>query len=172
MVDAHDVEPLVERLSDPIFHSFLPLRGEQACHVAHAVHDLYVVVGVRDHPFFEREGRDLLCEVPVPFVTAALGGEVDVPTLEAKVTLRVPEGTQSGKTLRLRGKGLPPLQPHVDASQLERLRGDVFVRIFVEVPTRLTSRQRDLLEEFAEETGTETSPASRSFVEKLRDLFD
>jgi len=86
--------------------------------------------------------------------------------------MRIPEGTQSGKILRLRGKGLPPLQPRMEASQLERLRGDIYVRIFVEVPAHLTKRQRELLEEFAEESGTRTSPVSRGFLDKLRDFFD
>ena len=103
---------------------------------------------------------------------ASLGDEIEVPTLEGKVKMRVPEGTQSGKLLRLRGKGLPPLEPRADASQLEKLRGDLFVRIFVEVPTRLSQRQRELLEEFGRESGTEVSPAARGFLDKLRDLFD
>jgi len=134
--------------------------------------DLYVVLSVEPHPFFKgRDGRDLHCEVPVPFVTATLGGEIEVPSLEGLVTVRVPEGTQSGKVLRLRSKGLPPLQPRMEAAQLERMRGDIYVQIFVEVPTRLTDRQRELLEEFAEETGTEISPVTRGFLDKLRDLF-
>lgn len=133
--------------------------------------DLYVVVSVRPHPLFERDGRDLHCEVPVPFVVAALGGEIEAPSLEGRVTVRVPEGTQSGKTLRLRGKGLPPLQPRLEPEQRERMRGDIFVRIFVEVPTRLTERQRELLEEFADETGAEVSPHTKGFMDKLRDLF-
>lgn len=135
--------------------------------------DLYVVISIRPHPLFrERDGRDLYCQVPVPFVVATLGGEVEAPTLEGAVTVRVPEGTQSGKTIRLRGKGLPPLQPRADAGQLERMRGDVYVEFFVEVPTQLTDRQRELLEEFAEETGTEISPVTRSFLDKLKDLFE
>jgi molecular chaperone DnaJ len=118
---------------------------------------------VRPHPFFERDGPDLHCQVPVTFVQAALGTEVEVPTLEGKVALRVPEGTQSGRVLRLAGKGLPALG--------QRGRGDLLARIFVEVPTKLTARQRELLEQFAEESGTEVSPVTRSFVEKLRDFF-
>ena len=84
----------------------------------------------------------------------------------------MPEGTQSGQILRLRGKGLPPLQPRADAGQLERMRGDIYVQIFVEVPTHLTARQRDLLEEFGAESGTEISPVTKGFMEKLRDLFE
>ncbi|MEE8581633.1 MAG: molecular chaperone DnaJ [Myxococcota bacterium] len=134
--------------------------------------DLYVVISVLAHPLFERDGTDLHCEVPLSFVQAALGSEIEVPTLEGRVKMQIPEGTQSGKLLRLRGKGLPPLRPRSDPAQLARLRGDLYVRIFVEVPTKLNDRQRQLLGEFAAESGTELSPASKSFMEKLRDLFD
>ncbi len=97
-------------------------------------------------------------------VQAALGAEVDVPTLEGRVKLAVPEGTQSGKVMRLRGKGLPSLRGGE--------RGDQFVRIFVEVPTKLSDEQRKLLERFAELSGEEVSPVTKGFLEKLRDLFD
>ncbi|MDX1648727.1 MAG: molecular chaperone DnaJ [Myxococcota bacterium] len=126
--------------------------------------DLYVVIHVREHPLFEREGPDLHCGVPIPFVKAVLGGEIEVPTLEGKVSLRIPEGTQSGRVFRLRGKGLPAIG--------SSMRGDQLVRIFVEVPTKLTDRQRELLEQFAEESGEEVSPVTKSFLEKLKDLFD
>jgi molecular chaperone DnaJ len=134
--------------------------------------DLYVVIGIREHPLFEREGSHLICEVPVPFVRAALGGEIDVPTLEGKIKMQIPEGTQSGKVLRLRGKGLPPLQPGADPARLERARGELYVRIFVEVPTKLSARQRELLEDFARATDTDVSPASKGFMDKLRDFFE
>ncbi len=134
--------------------------------------DLYVVMGLLQHPLFEREGTDLQIEVQIPFVQAALGAEVEVPTLDGKVKLQIPEGTQSGRVLRLRGKGLPPLQPRMDSAQLARMRGDLYVRVFVEVPTKLNTQQRELLEEFASITGTEVSPASKGFVDKLRDFFD
>ncbi len=126
--------------------------------------DLYVVLSVRPHPLFRRDGPDLHCEVPVPFVQAALGAEVEVPTVDGKVKVRIPEGTQSGKTIRLRGKGVPSLH--------SSSRGDQLCRIFVEVPTQLTERQRQLLEQFAEETDTEVSPVTKGFLDKLRDLFD
>jgi molecular chaperone DnaJ len=126
--------------------------------------DLYVVIAVKPHDLFERDGADLHCRVPIAFTQAALGAEIEVPTLDGKVKLRVPEGTQSGKMMRLRGKGLPTVR--------SAARGDQLVHIFVEVPTRLSSSQRELLEKFAEEMGSETSPVTRSFVEKLRDLFD
>jgi molecular chaperone DnaJ len=125
--------------------------------------DLYVDVAVRPHPLFARDGTDLHIQVPVSFVQAALGAEIEVPTLDGKVPLRIPEGTQSGKTFRLAGKGLPALGG--------RSRGEQVVQIFVEVPTKLTDRQRELLEQFASESGTEVSPFTKSFVEKLRDLF-
>jgi molecular chaperone DnaJ len=151
----------------------LRLVGEGEAGVAGgAAGDLYIVMLLRDHPLFERDGRDLHCEVPVPFVVAALGGEIEVPSLEGKVSMRLPESTQSGRVLRLRGKGLPPLQPRADAAQLERQRGDIYVKIFVEVPTRLTSRQRELLEEFAEASGTEASPVTKGFMDKLREFFE
>jgi molecular chaperone DnaJ len=134
--------------------------------------DLYVVMVLREHPLFRREGTDLHLEVPIPFVQAALGGEIDVPTLDGRVKLSIPEGTQSGRVLRLRGKGLPPLQPRLDPEQLKKMRGDLYVKVFVEVPTKLNSRQRELLEEFAAQSGHEVSPTTRGFVEKLRDLFD
>jgi molecular chaperone DnaJ len=126
--------------------------------------DLHVVIHVREHEMFEREGAHVHLEVPIPFVQAALGAEVEVPTLDGKVMLRVPEGTQSGKLMRLRGKGLPSVG--------SAARGDQIVRIFVEVPTSLTERQRELLGEFADESGTEISPMARGFLDKLRDLFD
>ena len=134
--------------------------------------DLYVVLLVREHPLFQRDGTNLQIEVPIPFTQAALGAEIEVPTLDGKVQLQVPEGTQSGRLLRLKGKGLPPLQPRLDPEQLEKMRGDLYVRVFVEVPTKLGARQRELLEEFASISGTDVSPASKGFVDKLRDLFE
>jgi molecular chaperone DnaJ len=129
-------------------------------------------MSVTVHPFLERNGTDLHCEVPISFPQAAMGAEVEVPTLEGKVTVSVPAGTQPGKLLRLRGCGLPPLEPRLEAAQLKRMRGDCYVRVSVEVPASLTPRQRELLEEFAEESGIESSPATKSFMDKLRDFFD
>ena len=143
----------------------LRLQGEGEAGIAGGpAGDLFVVISIKPHPLFERDGMDLLCEVPVPFVHAVLGAEIEVPTLEGKVPLRIVEGTQSGTVLRLRGKGLPALRSSA--------RGDQLVRIFVEVPTRITARQRELLEQFAAESGQEISPQHKSFLEKLRDLFD
>jgi molecular chaperone DnaJ len=126
--------------------------------------DLYVVISVRPHPLFERHGVDLHCQVPISFVQAALGAEIEVPTLEGKLTLRIPEGTQTGRAMRLKGKGLPSLR--------SQSRGDQLVVVFVETPTKLTRRQRELLESFAAEGGGEASPATRSFLDKLRDLWE
>jgi molecular chaperone DnaJ len=133
--------------------------------------DLYVVMVLKEHLLFERDGTDIHIEVPVPFVQAALGAEVEVPTLEGTVNLQIPEGTQSGRVLRLRSKGLPPLQPRMEHEQLMKMRGDLYVRVFVEVPTKLNSRQRELLEEFAEQSGHEVSPATKGFMDKIRDFF-
>jgi molecular chaperone DnaJ len=126
--------------------------------------DLYVVISVREHEIFERDGRDLHCGVPVAFTQAALGDEIEVPTLGEPVKLKVPEGTQSGKVFRLRGKGLPSLRSGG--------RGDQLVHIFVEVPTKLSKRQRELLEAYAAESDQPVSSASRSFLSRLRDIFD
>ena len=126
--------------------------------------DLYVVISVKPHDLFSRQGPDIHCEVPVAFSQATLGAEIEIPTLEGKVRLKVPEGTQSGNVMRLRGKGLPSVR--------SAARGDQLVRIFVEVPTRLTARQRELLENFSDEMGTDTSPVTRNFMAKLRDLFE
>jgi len=134
--------------------------------------DLYVVMRLREHPLFERDGTDLQIEVPIPFVQAALGAEIEVPTLDGRVQIQIPEGTQSGRVLRLRGKGLPPLQPRLDPEQLKKMRGDLYVKVFVEVPTKLNARQRELLEEFAKQSGTEVSPTTKGFLDKLRDFFD
>jgi molecular chaperone DnaJ len=126
--------------------------------------DLYVVISIKPHPLFERDGPDVHCQLPLSFVQATLGAEVVVPTLEGKVKLRIPEGSQSGKVMRLRGKGLPSLR--------SAARGDQLLHLFVEVPSKLSTRQRELLEEFAEVSGTEVSPFQKSFLDKLRDLFD
>lgn len=126
--------------------------------------DLYVVINVREHPLFARDGTDVLCELPLSVVQAALGCEVEVPTLDGKTTLEIRPGTQSGEQLRLRGKGIPRLGGGP--------RGDQIVRTFVEVPTRLTAEQRDLLEKFAALSGDEVTPRRRGFLDKLRDLFD
>lgn len=125
--------------------------------------DLYVVLGVRDHPLFERQGRDILCEVPITFVQAALGDEIEVPSLEGPIKMKIPPGTQGGKILRLRGRGIPSLDGDG--------RGDELVRVLVEVPAKLNAKQKQILRQFAEASGTETNPIGKSFLDKMRDLF-
>lgn len=125
--------------------------------------DLYVEINVKAHPLFERHGDDLYCEVPISFVQAALGAEIRVPTLEGMTKLKIPPGTQSGSEFRIPGKGFPSFKGHG--------RGDLVVRIFVEVPTNLTLKQRELLQEFARLQDGEGTPLTKSFLEKVRKLF-
>ncbi len=126
--------------------------------------DLYVVMSIKADQRFERDGVDLHYAAPVSFPQAALGAQIDVPTIDGNVEMTIPAGIQSGKVLRLRGKGVPSLQSSG--------RGDQLVHVFVEVPTKLNARQRELLEELAEESGGLGSQPSRSFLDKLRDVFE
>ncbi len=126
--------------------------------------DLYVVLSVSDHSIFKREGREVICEVPISYVQAALGCELEVPTLDGRVKIKVPVGTQSGKILKLAGKGILSLQGYG--------RGDQLVVVRVETPTGLTARQKKLLEEFAREGGEEIHPLGKSFLDKVKELFD
>ena len=125
--------------------------------------DLYVVVHIREHAVFARDGDDLFCEMPVSFVIAALGGEINVPTLEGKASIKVPAGTQNGTVFKLRGKGIP----HLRGSG----QGQLLVRAVVEVPTKLTPGQRRKLEEFAESCGDQNAPMARSFLERAKEFF-
>jgi molecular chaperone DnaJ len=125
--------------------------------------DLYVVIHVKEHEIFEREEDNLFCEIPIKFVTAAIGGEVRVPTLEGQGSLKIPAGTQGGALFKLRGKGMPSLNSGV--------RGDLLVRVLVEVPTKLNAEQRRKLEEFAELMGDENTPLHKGFFEKAKDFF-
>jgi molecular chaperone DnaJ len=126
--------------------------------------DLHVMVQVKEHPIFHREENEVLCELPVTFVQAALGAELKVPTLDGPVTMKVPEGTQTGRIFRLRGKGIPHLRGGG--------RGDQHVRLVVETPTTLTAKQRKLLEEFAaESTDDSAHPQTKGFWGKVKELF-
>lgn len=125
--------------------------------------DLYVVVHVKEHPIFHREDYEVFCEVPVSFVQATLGAQLEVPTLDGMVKMKVPEGTQSGKIFRLKGKGIP----HLHSSD----RGDQHVRVIVETPQNLTGKQRELLEKFAEASGEDVNPQSKSFFDKVKSLL-
>ncbi|MFW5968189.1 MAG: molecular chaperone DnaJ [Persicimonas sp.] len=126
--------------------------------------DLYIVIRLEDHPLFEREGRDVVCEVPISFTQAALGGKLEVPTLDGKVNMTVPAGTQTGKVFRLNGKGFPSVDGR-------RGRGDQLVEVVVETPVKLTDRQEELLEEFAEEGGEEVHPEQKGFFDRMKKLF-
>ncbi len=129
--------------------------------------DLYVQVSVRDHRIFRRDGADLYCEVPIDFVDAALGGELEVPTLDGRVKLRIPEGTQTGKLFRLRGKGVKPIRSHGP--------GDMLCRVIVETPVHLNDQQKDLLREFkVAGNGEESrqSPQKESFFSAVKKFFD
>ncbi len=125
--------------------------------------DLYVDIYVQPDEMFERHGNDLLCEVPISFAQSALGAEIEVPTLDGKAKMRLPEGTQSGKIFRLRGKGLPDVHGYG--------RGDELVKVVVETPTGLNARQKQLLKEFAEACGENVNPRTSSFMEKVKRLF-
>jgi len=125
--------------------------------------DLYCVLHVRDHEIFERDGDDLLCEVPISFVQATLGSEIEVPTLGGKARINVPAGTQSGTILRLRGKGVKNVQGYGH--------GDLHVRVIVEVPTRLNSEQKAKLNEFGELCDDRVNPMRGSFFEKAKKFF-
>ena len=125
--------------------------------------DLYVVLHIKEHNVFVRDGMDLRCEVPLPFTTAALGGEIRVPTLEGAVNLKIPAGTQSGAVFRVRGHGMPGLH--------SAARGDILTHVQVEVPSRLNGEQREALVRFSELCGEDNSPIHKGFYERLKDLF-
>ena len=125
--------------------------------------DLYVHLVVKPHPIFRREGADLLLDYPVGFSNVALGGEVDVPTMNGRVSMSIPPGTQSGTVFRVRGKGLPDVHDG-------RL-GDLLVRVTVETPTNLNSIQRKAVEELGKALGEEVHPARRSFASKIKDFL-
>ncbi|WP_151705237.1 molecular chaperone DnaJ [Nitrincola alkalilacustris] len=129
--------------------------------------DLYVQVSVREHPIFQRDGKHLFCEVPISFVDAALGGELDVPTLDGRVKLKIPAETQSGKLFRLRGKGIAPVRGGST--------GDLMVRAIVETPVNLNSRQKELLREFqdaTEEGKGKHSPKRHGFFDSVKKFFE
>jgi molecular chaperone DnaJ len=125
--------------------------------------DLYVVLHVKPHSFFEREGKDLFCSVPISFSQAALGDEIVIPTLYGEHKLKIPEATQSGTTFRIRGKGVPAV--HSSG------KGDLFVKVRVQTPARLSKRQRELLQELAGATSIENKPEPRSLFEKVKEIF-
>jgi molecular chaperone DnaJ len=125
--------------------------------------DLYVVLTVKAHAFFERDGNDLHCVMPISFTQAALGAEIQIQTLEGETGLKIPEGTQSGREFRVRGKGVPYLNEHG--------RGDLVVQVAVQTPKKLTRVQKELLRQLGETIEVENTPTSRSLFEKVKEIF-
>ena len=134
--------------------------------------DLYIFLSVRPHDLFDREGLDLLCTVPVPMAVAALGGDIEAPCLmggddcdgNCKIEVKVPEGSQTGRTVRLKGRGMPSLR--------SRERGDLVVELFVETPTKLTVRQKELMREFSDNCGEQQHPKSANFIGKAKRFWE
>ena len=129
--------------------------------------DLYVEIHIKAHSVFERDGDDLHCQMPISFAIAALGGEIEVPTLNGKGSFEVPEGTQSGKTFRLRGKGIKGVR--------SAIQGDLYVHVLIETPVKLTEPQRDLLKQFDQsltEGGARHSPQSKGWFDRVKSFFD
>ena len=122
-----------------------------------------MVLSIRAHDFFQRDGYDLHSVIPISFPQAALGAEIEIPAIDGAVTLKVPEGTQSGKELHVRGRGVPYLN--------EKGRGDLVVRVLVQIPKKLTRAQRDLVAQLADSLTVENKPASPGLLEKMKDLF-
>ena len=128
--------------------------------------DLYVVVNLKQHPVFQREGADLHCEMPISFATAALGGEIEIPTLEGHAKIKVPAETQTGQVFRLRNKGIRPVRGSVQ--------GDLYCHVAIETPAKLTARQKELLRELEainQQDPAAHSPRAKSFFEKVKDFF-
>jgi len=126
--------------------------------------DLYIVLSIRAHDFFERQGHDLHCVIPISFPQAALGAEFEIAAIDGPVSLKVPEGTQSGKELRIRGRGVPYLN--------EKGHGDLIVKVVVQIPRKLSRAQRELVTKLSETMTVENKPASPSLLEKMKDLFN
>ena len=128
--------------------------------------DLYVFLNVDSHRIFEREGADVFCRIPIPMTTGAIGGSIEVPTINgSKAKMNIPDGTQTGQQFRLKGKGMTILNG--------KGRGDMYVEITVETPVNLTKRQKELLAEFEGSGGKATqSPMSESFLSKVKEIWD
>ena len=128
--------------------------------------DLYVQIHLKQHAVFQREGNDLHCEMPISFTVAALGGEIEIPTLDGAASLRIPEETQSGKIFRLRGKGIKGVR--------SQSHGDLFCHVVIETPVNLTDRQKELLRELEETSRTDAprhNPRSQSWMDKVKEFF-
>jgi molecular chaperone DnaJ len=143
----------------------LRLQGEgEAGEEGAPAGDLYVVIQVQPHPFFQRHEDDLHCEIPISFAQAALGAEIRVPTFRDTQIVKVPEGTQTGATFRLRGRGVPQLSG--------RGAGDLYVKIVVRTPERLSRKQRELLQKLAEASEEDLHSPDKTLYEKVKSLFD
>lgn len=144
--------------------SVMPLRGEgEPGHKGGSNGDLYIYIRVKPHKFFKRDGTDLFCEMPISFVQAALGAEIPVPTLEKSEDFEIPEGTQTGTTFKLKGKGIPSLR--------NKVRGDLYFTVKVEVPKKLSDSQKDILRQFAETGAGDVHGQGKSFFGKVKDAF-
>ena len=127
--------------------------------------DLYIFLSIKPDAFFQRDSADLFCSVPISMTTAALGGQIEVPTIEGNITrVKIPEATESGKQFRLKGKGMPVLR--------SKMKGDLYIQVEVETPKNLTRRQKQLLQEFEKESRNETSPDSHGFFSRMKEFFD
>ena len=126
--------------------------------------DLYVAITVKPHPIFQRKGHDIVCEIPVHMVTAVMGGKIEVPTLKGNTVIKIPPGTQHDKVLRLKGLGIPSLKSHST--------GDQQFIIKVQIPTKLTARQKELLAEFAKESGMSMDAEGDGFFDKMKTFFE
>lgn len=127
--------------------------------------DLYIFLSVKPHEFFQRDGSDLYCKVPISMTTAALGGQFEVSTLDGTQTrVKVPDGTQNAKQFRLKGKGMPVLR--------QQAVGDLYIQIDIETPQNLSKRQRELLEEFEKLSSQENSPKSAGFFSRMKEFFE
>jgi len=122
-----------------------------------------VILNVKAHKFFERDGDDLHCVMPVSMPQAALGAEIEIQTLDGPATIKIPEGTQSGKAFKLRGKGVPHLNEHG--------KGDLIVEVRVATPTKMTRAQRELMRQLSETMRVENTPTSRGLFDKMKDMF-
>jgi molecular chaperone DnaJ len=125
--------------------------------------DLYVILAIRNHDFFERQGYDLHCVIPISFPQAALGAEFEMPGIDGPIAIKVPEGTQSGKQLRIRGRGVPYLN--------EKGHGDLIVKVIVQIPRKLSRAQRELVTRLSESLSVDNKPTSPGLIDKMKDLF-
>jgi molecular chaperone DnaJ len=125
--------------------------------------DLYIRLHVKEHAFFERQGRDLYCAIPVSFPQAALGAEIRLPTLDGEHLLTVPAGTQSGSVLRIKNKGVPAVRGHG--------RGDLMVEVRVQTPGKLSKQQRDLLQQLGESLQIENKPERKTLLSRVKNIF-